>query len=531
MQIKTYITTKRRFSTATPASKPAMFTVKSTLTVNLKDESNILSPSFLLNVNGHDGSNYVEAFGRFYWVRDVVCVRANLFQLNCVVDVLASYRGRILQTRAFVLYASIVNTEIPDRRLAVKTTPTVSTSQAAMPWSFVTGTGSNFVAVAGNGKNTDSAGSTGVYQISNAGLSDLGFQINDLEEAFTDMANAYATNYDAWMQAAQTEFDGIVSDPTRAIPHAIVGASYVEKALMGAIKTFFIDGLVNVWKSVVKLFNGGDAMKNVRAAYWLPFAVTNSTTPYSKLALGGFVEDITGGVNKITDPIQSTTVDVAIPWQFSDWRNVACTEIQLYIPLIGTISVPASAVKGHSTITIYCSLNLYSGLFSVKLVCGGVCLGTFGTDCRMPIMVGDSNVNIGAIINTVAAGAAAIATGGTSAAATASLIGSAVASGFESLVPVNTTVGGIGGGAGNSLGANIWCTTICHGTSQEPSALLSYIGTPTNQLKTLSSLNANSYCQTLNAHLNTAAVAGESYPTESEIAQVEQLLDSGVYLE
>lgn len=509
-----------------------MFTLKSTLTVNLKDESNILSPSFLLNVNGHDGSNYVEAFGRFYWVKDVVCVRTNLFQLNCVVDVLGSYRGRILQTSTFVLYDSILNTELPDRRLAINTTPTVSTNQASMPWSFVLGTGSNFVAVAGNGKNTDSAGSTGVYLISNAGLSDLGFQIDDLEEAFSDMATAYATNYDAWMLAAQNEFDGIISDPTRAIPHAIVGASYVEKALMGAIKTFFIDGLVNVWKSVVKLFNGGDAMKNVRAAYWLPFAVTNSTTPYSKLALGGFVEDITGGVNKITDPIQATTVDIAIPWQFSDWRNVACTEIQLYIPLIGTISVPASAVKGNSTITIYCSLNLYSGLFSVKLVCGGVCLGTFGTDCRMPIMVGDSNVNMGAIINTVAAGAAAIASGGTSA-ATASLIGSAVASGFESLVPVNTTVGGIGGGAGNSLGANIWCTTICHGTSQSPVTLRQTIGTPSYKLQSLSYLSQGTYCycQTLNAHLNNAAVTGESYPTESEIAQVEQLLDSGVYLE
>lgn len=528
MQIKTYITTKRRNSTATPTSKPAMFTLKSTLTVNLKDESNILSPSFLLNVNGHDGSNYVEAFGRFYWVKDVVCVRANLFMLNCVVDVLGSYRKHIRATTAFVLYDSLSNTEIPDRRLGVKTTPTVSTNQASMPWSFVLGTGSNFIAVAGNGKNTDSAGSTGVYLISNVGLSDLGFQIDDLEEAFSDMETAYATNYDAWMLAAQNEFDGIISDPTRAIPHAIVGASYVEKALMGAIKTFFIDGLVNVWKSVVKLFNGGDAMKNVRTAYWLPFAVTNSTTPYSKLALGGFVESITGGVNKITDPIQATTVDVAIPWQFSDWRNVACTEIQLYIPLIGTISVPPSAVKGQSTITIYCSLNLYSGLFSVKLVCGGVCLGTFGTDCRMPIMVGDSNVNMGAIVNTVAAGAAAIVSGGTSA-ATASLIGSAVASGFESLVPVNTTVGGIGGGAGNSLGANIWCTTICHNTSQDPNTPRVVIGTPTMITRTL---NYNSgYVQTMGAQMNMTAQTDESYPTSEEVKEVNTWLDSGIYIE
>lgn len=530
MQIKTYITTKRRNSTATPSSRPALFTLKSTITVNLKDESNILSPSFLLNVSGHDGSNYVEAFGRFYWVKDVVCVRANLFMLNCVVDVLGSYRKHIRNTTAFVLYDSTPNTEIPDRRIAINTTPTISTNQASMPWSFVLGTGSNFIAVAGNGKNTDSAGSTGVYRISAAGLSDLGFQIDDLEDAFTDMAIAYNTNFDAWMIAAQNEFDGIVSDPTRAIPHAIRGAAYFEQALLGAIKTFFIDGLINVWKSVVKLFNGGDALKNVRAAYWLPFVITGGTS-YAKLALGGFVEYITGGVNKITDPIISDSTTVAIPWQYSDWRNVACTEIQVYIPLIGTISIPPSAVKGQNSITIYFSLNLYSGLFSVKLVCGGVCLGTFGTDCRMPIMVGDSNVNMGAVINTIASGAAAIATGGTSA-ATAALIGSAVASGFESLVPVNTTVGGIGGGAGNSLGANIWCTTICHNTSQNPADTIGIIGTPTMKLKQLNYLDSSDcYCQTSGAQMNMTAQTGESYPTSEEVKEVNNWLDSGVFIE
>lgn len=526
--IKTYIATKRRNSTAIPTSAPSLFTLKSTIsTVTMKDESNVLTPSFLLNASGHDGSNYVAAFGRFYWVRDFVLVRSNLLQLNCVVDELGSYKGHIANTQAFVLYDSTANTEIPDRRLGVQTTPTISSSQATMPWNFVLGTGSNFIAVAGNGKNTDSAGSTGVYTITQAGLSDLGFQIDDLEEAFDDMATAYDTNYNAWMTAAQNEFDGIVSDPTRAIPHAIVGASYVNKALMGAIKTFFIDGIVNVWKSVVKLFNGGDAMKNIRAAYWLPFSVANATTPYAKLALGGFVENITGGVNKVTDPIQATTVTVSIPWQYSDWRNVANTEIQVFIPLIGNISIPASAVKGQSTITIYCSLNLYSGLFSVKLVCNGVVLGTFGADCRMPIMVGDSNVNVGAIVNSIAAGAAAIASGGSSA-ATAALIGSAVSSGFESLVPVNTTVGGIGGGAGNSLGGQIWCTTICHNTSQTPSTLLPVIGTPTHQLKTLS---GSGYVQTMGAMLNMTAVTGESTPTEGEMVAVNNWLDRGIYLE
>lgn len=529
MTIKLYRTTKRRNSTATPTSKPAFFELRTTLTdVRMKDESNVLAPSFLLNMQGHDGSNFVEAFGRFYWVRDVVLVRTNLIQINCVIDVLGSYRGHILNTQAFVVYDSTANTEIPDRRLGVKTTATYSSNLATMPWDFVSTSGTNLIAVAGNGKNADAAGSTGVYTITSAGLSDLGFQIEDLLDEVEDQASAYATGYDQAMEDARNEFNGIMTDPTRSVEHAIVGVGHFIGALAFGLKAFFIDGLKNVWKSLVKLITGGDALKNIRAAYWLPFNIPKSGMPYfSKLALGGYVEEIDGGLNKVTEPIFSESTNIPIPWQFSDWRNVACTEIQLYIPLIGNISIPASAVKGHNTILLYFSLNVYSGLFSVRIKCGTeTTLGTFGVDCRMPIMVGDSNVNTGAVLNTIAAGAAAIATGGATAVAA---LGSAVASGFESLVPINTTVGGIGGGAANSLGSSIQCTTICHGTSQEPSALLPIIGTPTNQLKTLSSISG--YCQTMDAHMNMAAVTGESWPTEGEVTEVDKYLNSGVYIE
>lgn len=527
MTIKLYRTTKRRNSTATPTSKPALFELRTTLNdVRMKDESNILSPSFLLNMQGHDGSNYIEAFGRFYWVHDVVLVRTNLIQINCIIDVLGSYRGHVLNTQAFVLFDSTANSEIPDGRLAIKTTPTVSTNQVAMPWGFLSGSGTNFIAVAGNGKNTDSAGSTGVYTITSAGLSDLGFQIDDLVEEVENQASAYSQGYDQAMDNAQNEFNGITTDPTRSIEHAIVGVGWFLGALALGLKAFFIDGLKNVWKATVKLLTGGDALKNIRAAYWLPFTVpTTGMTPYSKLALGGFVETINGGLMKVSDPIIGDVVTVGIPWQFSDWRNVSCTEIQLYIPLIGLISIPASAVKGHGSIMIKFGLNLYSGSLAVR-ISAGADLGTFGVDCRMPIMVGDSNANVGAIANTIAAGAAAIASKGVTAVAA---IGSAVASGMESIVPVNTTVGGIGGGAGNSLGSNIFCTTICHGTSQEPSTLLPVIGTPTNQLKTLSDISG--YCQTMDAHMNMSAVVGESWPTEGEVEEVDNYLNSGVYIE
>ena len=172
---------------------------------------------------------------------------------------------------------------------------------------------------------------------------------------------------------------------------------------------------------------------------------------------------------------------------------------------------------------------MYSGSFSVRVQCGDATLGSYGASCYMPILVGDSNANAPAITNTIAGTAGMIAgaltgTGALTAGAGMSMI----MSGLESIVPISTSVGGIGGGAGNQLGILVVCTTICHNTSDAPSNLLPIIGTPTNVLK---QLNGTGYCQTLNAHMNTAAVTGESYPTEAEVDDVNSALDSGVFLE
>jgi hypothetical protein len=147
----------------------------------------------------------------------------------------------------------------------------------------------------------------------------------------------------------------------------------------------------------------------------------------------------------------------------------------------------------------------------------------------MPILVGDSNPDIPAITNTIVAGGALLAGAATGTAAiTAGAAGAFMQSGLGAKNPVSTTVGGIGGGCGNSLGSGIVCATICHNTSQSPSALIGTIGTPTNQLKTL---NGSGYCQTMNAQLNVADQTGEPYPTQTEIQMVNKALNAGVYLE
>ena len=133
----------------------------------------------------------------------------------------------------------------------------------------------------------------------------------------------------------------------------------------------------------------------------------------------------------------------------------------------------------------------------------------------MNILIGDSNINMGGAVNTVLS------------AVTKNYQG-AIAGAMETLSGMNTSVGGIGGGAGTGLTNSIVCICRCHETSQEPSVLLNTIGTPTRQLKTLS---GSGYCQCLNAQMNCANTGSEPYPTQTEIEQVNTYLNTGVYLE
>lgn len=529
MNIILYRTTKRENSTATPDSKPAWFSQRLELTnVTLKDETSVLNPKFICRLpqNGHDGQNYLWAFGRYYWITDVVILHNHLFELQCRIDPLGSYRGHIRNTQAFVLYDSTPNAELPDRRLGVRTTATYSQNTALMPWGFEQANGTRFIAITGDKENEAGADATGVYSVTAAGIEDLGFEFT---EDWKDLW--HQAEIDSGLDSVNQTIDALVTD----INTGTLGISDMLKAVALFI-AYLIIGIVLLPSTLVYFamsclkgfFVGGKALENVKAAWWLPFQITDGTS-VAKLALGNYVESITGGAKKISQPIKAENVTISIPWQFSDWRNVSNTEIQLFIPLIGVINIPSSAVKGHSTITIMCSLNIYSGTFAVKIRCGEAVLGTYGANCSSPILIGNSNVNMSQVVNTIssaAAVAAGVATGGV--ATTAAGAVGAIASGFESLVPINTSVGGIGGGTGNALGSQIWCTTICHNTSDAPSDLLPIIGTPTNVLKTLS---GSGYCQTMQAHMSMGAVVGESYPTQGEVDAVNAALDGGVFLE
>ena len=103
--------------------------------VSLKNETDLLNPSFLLSsnimgdleINSHLYSYvYWQEFGRYYFVENITQVSNTLYRLDCSVDVLGTYRRQILASSQFVVYAEKdVDNDIADTRLVPSTTPLI----------------------------------------------------------------------------------------------------------------------------------------------------------------------------------------------------------------------------------------------------------------------------------------------------------------------------------------------------------------------------------------------------------------------
>ena len=512
MDVYLYNNTKRLNSTA---AAPVTYT---TLDCVLKQGTSFINPVLIVNYSGVPSFNYMKFEGRYYWITDIISVKNDLWEIYGRVDVLGTYKGHIQATSAFVLYDSTANTQLPDTRLAVQTDCEAFTSTAAMPWSFSSGTGTYCIAVTGikdsfswndgaisSSQNTRAG--TGVYTIPFSSLEQIGFDVADLTSDISSFYSDYATDSATHLALMNP---AIASDFFEYIGNSVSGGMQLCSDIFKYPLRF--------WKIIAEqLIGGGNALENVKACYWLPFVIPGTaTTAITKpLSLGTYKDQITG-LERIDDPIiTSLWIDVSIPWQYTDWRNVSCTEVALYIPMIGCINIPSDVVKGNNTLQVRLALNLFSGAMSAEVRCDGAALGTYGANVSMPYLIGDSNANIASITNTVTS------------AVSQNYIGAA-ANALSSLNAMSTSVGGIGGGAGSGLTDTIVCTCRVHDTSQDPATLIGTIGTPTNQLKTLS---GSGYCQCMNAQVNCGQITGEPDPTQTEIEMINNYLNTGIYLE
>ena len=411
--------------------------------VKLKDNCSIENPVFLLATGGGmPDYTYAEAFGHYYFVSDIVSVNASMAEMHCKQDSLATYKGEIGATDAFILYDTTANTEIPDTRLASKATPSIR-SNSALFFSNFSLQGTVVCTVAGEEQST-------TYAISPV-------QVHNL------------------------------------IPNAKAQIESLFPAKGADINDTFFDTVI---AAVVQIISSGNLASNIQDVRWLPFTISGGTPEVIKN--GQYVTGI--GAEPISfqaSRVVTDTVTVSIPWQFTDWRNTEpYTQVYVKIPFVGFVNIPASTLKGKTSLSLFSSLDKITGDMAMELRAGGDIIATYGASTAAKIALGNSSQNLGNIVNSI------LQAGGAALRADVSGIFSNMVQAYQ---PLTMSVGGISSAAAVGLGGQFEVLTVCHDTTVEPSSVSAAMGTPAMAVKTIGSLSGYVQCQNASVRGNMRA--------------------------
>lgn len=464
---------KRRNSTKQPGS------LSDSRNCKLKETTSIDAPTFIVTGDDFD-YNYAQWGSRYYFITDVRSVHNGLSEIDCELDVLATYKSEILNTSAYVLYDSVANTELPDNRLPMKTTKTVSAATAACP--FVPDGGCYILSITGSNN------STGVYKCTE----------NELAALIDDVSFIYDN---LW-----------APDPSNPKPTAPASVDLWEwfKYLTTTCAWIF----EALWSPITQLFGSGHIPENLRDCRYIPFnvGVTSGRIP---IYLGTFLTQQTLG--KLATETVHRTATVNIPWQANDYRRRSpYTEIYLYLPYIGMIKLSSENLIGQSNLNVSYTLAMRDGSLVCTVTSGSEIIGQYSGNVGASVPVGISNVNLPKAAQSVISGitnAAAKNYGG---------VGMSALNFGDAITPNFTCIGGLDGIAAIGANQNITCYTVFHDTSDSPNQNLQAIGSPTMHSKPLGTLTG--YCQCVDAHVEAAAMS-------HDLEQIDNFLNSGFYIE
>lgn len=84
-----------------------------TLTGSLRSESSVITPSFMVEIENPSNYNYcyIEDFHRYYFISDITSIRTGIWKIDCLVDVLMSFKTDILDLYVTVNHNSAPNQE------------------------------------------------------------------------------------------------------------------------------------------------------------------------------------------------------------------------------------------------------------------------------------------------------------------------------------------------------------------------------------------------------------------------------------
>lgn len=401
--------------------------------LTIKNGSSIITPTFLVAGESFD-YNYCSFNGRYYWITDITSVRNELWEVQCRVDVLASWKTEILNSKGFVKYSSSDNNQnIKDGRNVVTSNVERTASYLNMQMFDING---SYILATLSGPASEAINNSFsvLYGMEAGSLGALAQEFNS-PDALTAIRQ-YFDNPTETIVFCRWLPRNLIGGPTRIIP--IKFGDY-ESSVTGTLieenyATEIGDITIPWQKSDFRNYEPYSS-----AILYLP-GVGNVSIPLSSLA----------GLDVLSIQCVMDYVTNQIHYQVAD--GTGANIIGTYSGSVG-VDIPISAIQSGNV--------------------GGILAGIGG----------------------IAGGIGAIATGGMSLGAAAAIGGGLYAAGVSSLSQNIRATGSFSGGYNVKAGGTTIHLEIFRNQSvQEPSEYVDTIGNPCMKTRNINGLSG--YCQT-----------------------------------
>lgn len=463
-------------------------TFSASFDVVLKESTSVDRPTFTLQASSFD-YNLAKWDDKYYFIDNVVSVKNNIWEVSCVLDVLATYKSDILASTQYVTYSSESGSvSLVDNRLPVLKQVAVSKNTSAI--SALSSIGCYVMSVIGK-----ESAATYVFQSDGT--------IKDIVKEISNWQNDNITNITQLIDTTDT--DTLLKSISEVMVNTgLVGNAYAQ------------------------------APSCIRSCIWIPFDYALAPVSASdSIFLGNFDTNETG--QRITGKPVTGSNTITIPWRYNDWRKGYCENVYLYLPLVGMVSLSADSLFNSSSLTIDWSITYTDGCIAYEVKAGNQIVGTYGGNCAANYPIGiNQQASAGEIAQTFMEGLEKTISAGINSTISPISAGAAVA-GMAAEAAIGaynvqsvamsshaSCIGGIGGGAGSGLDMSIACFTVSHNTIIHPSNMKDTMGLPTMKPLQLSTLTG--FCQCANAHVSAAAQA-------SELDAIDSYLNSGFFIE
>lgn len=328
-------------------------------TVELKENTSIIRPTFVLDL-GHNGmtigeiivnANYLtcNTFKRNYWITNITFTSYDLVEIECEVDVLASFATDIMNSEAYINYASLnYDSMIPDGRIPLTARNKHGLSQM----------------MEGKFDILDNTG-FGCYVLFFASSSGLGN---------TGMVQAFAMSAGNLTALANTIYS------------------------------------TNMWDKVKDyLYNPDEAL---HSCIWLPVKLSSISGSSVSMGFGGFEFGSFPTAKTRVSSVAELLVSLPYKDNKGnyDWRNAEpTTSWFMWLPGVGAIDFPMATClkegKGDIKISIGLQLSVITGEISYNITCNGALVLFVKGNIGAPVPVGRSTNGMGNVISSSLQGA------------------------------------------------------------------------------------------------------------------------------